>query len=239
GTSGNVASLNAAIYQANVIPGADIVELQAGCRYTLSSPDNYWYGPNGLMPIASDITIDGNGATIARSSASGTPPFRLFFVGANPASGGTTDHYVSPGAGKLTLRDVRLTGGFARGGDSRLGGGGAGMGGAIFSQGAVVVDHSTLADNNAVGGSAINTSAGYGGGGMGTRADSLDGGGFGPQAFPGASGGLGDGAPDFRSGGGAGYRTTERGSNAFGAASGPGGGPATGLGGTSGSGGGA
>jgi hypothetical protein len=48
-------------------PVADTLELGSGCTYTLTTVNNSWYGPNGLPPIASDITIEGNGATIIRA----------------------------------------------------------------------------------------------------------------------------------------------------------------------------
>ena len=86
--------------QANAAPGPDTIELGAGCTYSLTAVDNYWYGPNGLPPITSDITIDGNGATICAGDA--VRPFRLFFVGADPANANTLN-YVSPGPGDLTL----------------------------------------------------------------------------------------------------------------------------------------
>ena len=63
-------------------PDPDTIELAADCTYALSSPyvsldyrANYtsWYGPSGLPAIASDITVEGNGATIERSSADTTP----------------------------------------------------------------------------------------------------------------------------------------------------------------------
>ncbi|MGH2875244.1 MAG: hypothetical protein ACRDNJ_12290, partial [Solirubrobacteraceae bacterium] len=99
GTKGDVASLVAAIDLANSSPGADTVTLGAGCTYTLTAIDNYWYGPNGLPAIASDVTVEGNGATITRSLLA--PDMRLFFVGADPGSS-ETPGYVSPGAGRLT-----------------------------------------------------------------------------------------------------------------------------------------
>ncbi|HEY4896229.1 MAG TPA: hypothetical protein VII01_09075 [Solirubrobacteraceae bacterium] len=85
------------------------------------------------------LGLPANGAAIARS---GALAFRLLFVGADPASPGT-EEYVSPGPGVLRLRDVTLTGGLAQGGASIEGGGGAGMGGAIFSQGTVIIERST------------------------------------------------------------------------------------------------
>ncbi len=49
------------------------IVLQAGQTYTLDSVDNYWFGPDALPPISADVNIDGQDATIARSSAGGTP----------------------------------------------------------------------------------------------------------------------------------------------------------------------
>jgi len=168
------------------------VQLQAGEVYTLSEPDNWWFGPNGLPSISSAITIEGNGATIARSTAAGTPPFRLFYI-----SGGLS----GIPAGNLTLRKVAVTGGLAKGGDSDLGGGGAGMGGAIFTQGTLTLDRATLSGNMARGGAHGRHSEpddpvyiGDGGGGIGEDAPSehtaeggpQNGGGFGGPA-PGAA----------------------------------------------------
>ncbi len=102
--------LVAAINGANT-GGPGTIILRHGCTYTLNAPDNYWYGPNGLPPIASAITIEGNGATIAREA--GSPPFRFFYVGADPANPNTFG-YTSPGAGSLTLHNLTLTGGWPR-----------------------------------------------------------------------------------------------------------------------------
>jgi hypothetical protein len=228
GPVGDVASLLAAIESANAAAGPDEVRLSPGCFYLLSTPDNYWYGPNGLPEISSDVTIEGEGATISRSPSA--PPFRLFFVGADPMSP-RTPQYVTPGAGVLTLRNLILSGGLAEGGDSNKGGGGAGMGGAIFSQGRVVIERSALTGNTARGGSAINPAATGGGGGIGTDSAVSTGGGFGPGTFGGASGG-----GNF--GGGAGFRVSESGATGTGGFSGQGGaggGPRTGLGGAGGS----
>ena len=234
GSTGSAPALIGAITFANLNPGPDTVTLGAGCTYTLGTVDNNWYGPNGLPAISGDVTVEGNGGTIARFAAA--PNFRLFFVGADPASP-STDGYVSPGAGTLTLRDVTLRGGLARGGAAFLGGGGAGMGGAIFSQGTVVIERSTLTANTAEGGSSNVSTAGNGGGGIGTDSVSAGGGvgdaggGFGSGAFGGANGGQG-GDSFGAGGGGAGFRTGEGGNSAVGPASpGAGGGPQTGTGG--------
>ncbi|MDQ1501096.1 MAG: hypothetical protein QOI86_4436, partial [Actinomycetota bacterium] len=221
------AALISAITNANAAAGADVLTLPAGCTYTLTTPDNYWYGPNGLPPIASDITIEGNGAVIERSNAGGTTPFRLFFVGADPADADTLN-YVSPGAGKLTLRALTLRGAHAKGGDARGGGGGAGMGGAIFNQGAVVLDRVTASGNYASGGNIVGYHASSGGG-MG--ANEADGGGFGGGFVAPAGAGAGGAGSAAASGGGAGFLVGQDGASAVGGAPGVGGGPANGMGG--------
>lgn len=227
GTTGDSASLVSAITAANTAGGSNVVSLGPNCVYTLSAANNHWYGPNGLPAISSSLTIEGNGATIRR--AADAPPFRLLFVGADPANPSTFG-YVTPGAGSLTLRSVTLSGGLAQGGRSSGGGGGAGMGGAIFSQGTVSIVASTLSGNTAEGGATGTGSEG--GGGIGTDAAGSVGGGFGPGSFGGASGGAGGNAGG---GGGAGIRNSETGGSS-GASPGTGGGPQTGLGGFGGSG---
>ena len=225
---GSPAPLVQAITDANASTGPDTVLLAERCTYTLTAANNNWYGPNGLPEISSDITLEGSGSTIRRAPMA--PKFRFFFVGADHA----LENYVSPGPGRLTLRDVTLTGGLAKGGDSNGGGGGAGMGGAIFNQGTVVVERSTLTANTAEGGSGIGPGGGLGGGGIGSNSGGI-GGGFGPSfaAVTGTLGGNGggpSGPAGGAGGGGGGIRTGADGTNAA-AMAGDGGGERTGLGG--------
>jgi hypothetical protein len=74
---GDVQDLIAKINSANATGEPDTLSLGANCVYDLTAVDNWWYGPNGLPAIASDITIEGNGATIQRNTAS--QPNRLGF----------------------------------------------------------------------------------------------------------------------------------------------------------------
>jgi CSLREA domain-containing protein len=75
--------LKAAIVAARANHEDDTINLAAGA-YLLSVVDNSSAGATGLPAITSDsghtITINGNGATIQRSTASGTPEFRLLLV---------------------------------------------------------------------------------------------------------------------------------------------------------------
>ena len=87
--------------------------------FSIDSPDNFWYGPNALPPIASTITIEGHGATLFIQNGT-SPRLRFFFVGADAASG-RTPGYNTPGPGDLTLHNLTLTGGRQQGGNQRWG----------------------------------------------------------------------------------------------------------------------
>ena len=103
-------------------------KLGAGCTYTFEQPDNPWYGPNALPPIASEIVVEGNGAILVRGAGPGAARLRFFYVGADAANP-ATQGYSSPGAGALTLRNLTLQDGRQLGGSAGgAGGGGAGMG---------------------------------------------------------------------------------------------------------------
>lgn len=229
--------LQDAVLQANSSPGPDTISLAAGCTYTFSQgafQGGGWFGSNALPPIASEITIEGNGATLTREDTIFSSTLRFFFVGADPTRPETLD-YVTPGAGKLTIRDLTLKDGHVRGGASFGGGGGAGMGGAIFNMGTTVIERSTLTGNSAVGGAGDGSSGGQaGGGGIASASISLDGGGMqslgGQFGADGGAGGMDLGG----GGGGAGFRVGQTGSNATTNLPGDGGGPDTGTGGVGG-----
>jgi predicted outer membrane repeat protein len=160
-----VAALIAAIEAANdetASPGPDTIELTADCTYTLTIPHNdIGLGPTGLPLITSHITINGNGATIERSSAAGTPEFRFFRLHAPSADlhsltlndltlrngrVGTTDSgtrwsagAISAITGPVTLNRATLTGNHADG-----------DGGAIAA-GQMTLNHSAVVGNTSVG----------------------------------------------------------------------------------------
>ncbi len=150
-------TLSEAIDAANADPWLNFIELTAGAIYTLNAADNTdaSYGANGLPVITSPVTINAHGAVIERSSAAGTPAFRLFQVG----SGGTLT------LNQITLRNGALPGGAggailnlgaATVSASTLTGNSAADGGAIANQGTLTLVSSTLANNNAtVSGGAI------------------------------------------------------------------------------------
>ena len=77
GGVGDTASLVAAINAANMTAGTDTVDLGQGCTYTLGAVDNFWFGQNGLPAISSSMTIEGQGATIARDPGGPSLPALL------------------------------------------------------------------------------------------------------------------------------------------------------------------
>ena len=130
--------------------GADTIVLSEGDSYTLNEVDSEADGSNGLPSITSEITVEGNGATIERQE--GAPEFRLLHVAE---------------AGNLTLTEVALangTFGAAPGSDAAI------RGGALFNAGKL-----DIGVNSAIRGSSVDE--GFGGGlynqGEATIRDSL------------------------------------------------------------------
>jgi len=76
--------------------GADTINLEHNEVYPLTEVHNNGDGPNGLPSVTSVITINGHGSTVSRSTAEGTPNFRLFHVAET---------------GTLTLRSMSLKNG--------------------------------------------------------------------------------------------------------------------------------
>ena len=187
-------SLRAAVTLANAAPDADTIVFDGaavGGTITLATVGGTQFGPNALE-VTSPITITGGGETIARGGA--VPNFRLF--------------YVSP-TGNLSLSNLTLSNGLARGGnggtdlgdDGGGGGGGLGAGGAIYNQGTLTITGSTLSGNTARGGdggagadnAGTDAGGGGGGGGMGGNGGSTSNngtdGGAGGGGFSGSGGG--------------------------------------------------
>jgi hypothetical protein len=128
-----IADINAA----NKAGGSNTIVLTASSTspYVLKAVNNSTDGPTGLPVISKkdSLTIIGNGDTIERSTASGTPAFRLFDV----ASGGS-----------LTLEKLTLQNGLAQ--QARATGFSA-DGGAINNQGTLVLSGVTVQFNTASG----------------------------------------------------------------------------------------
>jgi hypothetical protein len=124
-TAASVPDLIADINASNQAGGANTITLTASI--TLTAADNLTDGANGLPVIAANdnLSIAGNSNFIARSTATGTPFFRLFDVAAGAA---------------LTLQNLTLQGGDV-----------LGTGGAILNQGALTMNSVTVQNNIAAG----------------------------------------------------------------------------------------
>ncbi len=109
--------------------GGGTIVLPPWCGYTLHAPDNAVDGGTALPVITGDVTVIGNGATIARAAGSGTPAFRLLDVAAG---------------GALKISDVALNNGLAPIATPPASGWG---GGAISNHGSLVVSHVSFDHN--------------------------------------------------------------------------------------------
>jgi hypothetical protein len=149
-TAATVSDLIADINAANLAGGMNTITLTAPTTspYLLAAVNNTTDGATGLPMIAANdnLTIVGNGDTIARSTATGTPAFRLFDVA---------------GGASLTLANLTLQGGLA------FGAGVLAEGGAIYSQGTLDLNGVTVQNNiaqgkNGAGGQAGQSASGGG-----------------------------------------------------------------------------
>ena len=136
-SAGNVAELIAAVNAANQTPEADTITLAPGSTFVLTAvdhnnPDGDSTGLPAIVAAGGRLTIDGGGDTVERSTAAGTPNFRLFEVKAGAA---------------LTLRNLTIQGGRAVAVF-----GGAGSGGGVLNYGTLSFDAVTIQNNTAEGG---------------------------------------------------------------------------------------
>jgi hypothetical protein len=133
-TAAGVSDLIAAINAANKAGGSNTITLAAPTTspYVLTAVNNSTDGPTGLPVIkkGDSLTIVGNGDTIERSTAAGTPAFRL----ADVASGGV-----------LTLQNLTLANGLA------FGAGAAAEGAGVYNQGTLDLSAVTVQGNTAQG----------------------------------------------------------------------------------------
>lgn len=171
-TARNVSELIADINAANSAGGVNTITLTPGKTFTLTAVNNTTDGPTALPVIAANnkLSIRGNGATIARSTAKGTPPFRLFDVAsgaaltlenltlANGQVIGDTGKDANGGAilnaagATLTVKCSAFVGNQVVGGDGGGGLGGLGCGGAIWNNGTAKLDYVIFRGNQATGG---------------------------------------------------------------------------------------
>jgi hypothetical protein len=183
-TAATVSDLIADVNAANQQGGSNTITLVAPTMspYTMTAADNTTDGATGLPVIAANdnLTIIGNGDTIERSTAAGTPAFRLFDVASGAAltlenltlqggqaygSGVSAAGGAIYSQGRLTLNGVTVQGNTARGSDGMIGGGigwdapagSDGLGGGLYAAGGTVtITSSILSDNQALGGNGGN-----------------------------------------------------------------------------------
>jgi hypothetical protein len=172
-TAANVTELIADINAANQAGGSNTITLVAGKPFTLTAVDNTTDGATGLPVIAANdnLTIVGNGDTIARSMVAGTLAFRLFDVASGASltlenltvQGGLAigPSFVTAAGGgiynqgTLDLKGVTVQNNTAQGQNSTVPGGtgAAALGGGIYSSGTLTLEGGCKVQNNqAVGG---------------------------------------------------------------------------------------
>lgn len=54
--------------------GANTIGLPASANYTFTHADNFWYGPNALPAIQSNITVEGHGTTLTAAHTGDPAP---------------------------------------------------------------------------------------------------------------------------------------------------------------------
>jgi hypothetical protein len=169
--------------------------------------DHFWdgdahniFGPTATPVIFSNITIEGNGATLQWVDTFSPGNSRLFAIGT------VDDPDFASGTGALTLRNVYVKGFHIKGGNGGNGGGGGGLGagGAIYVSGSLTVENSIFEHNGAVGGNGGDDSGRSGGGGglSGNGGDGCSGGGGGGPRGNGGKGSCFAGTSQTGGGGG-------------------------------------
>ncbi len=118
--AGDVRGLIDAINIANANGEPDIIVLAARAVYTLTGVDNVRIGANGLPAITSEVTIEGNAATIERARTNDVPAFRIIHVAS---------------VGQLTLRSTIVRNGLA------------GTGGGLLNFGTLTLRASLISSN--------------------------------------------------------------------------------------------
>jgi len=159
-------------------PGADTITLLG--NVTLDTVNGFDFGYSGLPSITSEITIEGEGYTIARDTSA--PTFRILTVfdggsltlNNTTISGGATSFNGGGilNAGTLALNDSTVSGNHASGAgggifnysygnvtisNSTVSGNQASAGGGILNLGTLALNDSTFSGNQAYGGSGIHS----------------------------------------------------------------------------------
>ncbi|MEU8825460.1 right-handed parallel beta-helix repeat-containing protein [Streptomyces sp. NPDC048636] len=163
----STSALITAITNANTA-GGDSLALAANCTYTLAAVNNSASGsPNGLPVITENISITGVNSTIQRSTAPGTPEFRIFEI--DPPDGNLTLTGVTVRNGDVTTSDTAGGGIWLNdGGTLRLvnstvtGNKGAddGAGGIESTDGTITILNSTISNNTGEFGAGLDLNSG-------------------------------------------------------------------------------
>jgi len=142
-----------AIHKSNSTGASDTLELAQGCVYEIEWIEDMTNGHNGLPTILSEMTINGNGATIIRTSDDLN--FRILQVGSKTiatinnltienghADGNGPTNYEDRGGailnrGILSINSVLITNNYA------------GYVGGIYNTGNMTIKNSTISHNNA------------------------------------------------------------------------------------------
>lgn len=150
GTGKTENTLSWCILQANKTPTTDTIIIKKDVLIT------------GVMKTLIDSHIILQGDNIERS-ISGSDYYRPLFIK----------------SGNVVIKNISIKNGKAKGGNSLLGGGGAGLGGALFIyNGNVSIDNVRFFNNNAIGGNGAKSGFYLGGAGMFGNADGHGGGGL-------------------------------------------------------------
>lgn len=146
----SVPALISAVNQA-VAAGSGTINLAPGCTYSFTAPYNTNGAGSTALPVikglTAALTINGNGATLERSGAEGTPAFRLIEIGEGAA---LADPGARPSGQRqdVTINRLTITGGWIPAAGA---GSGPGGGGLFAAAKGVTLDKVTLADNAAAG----------------------------------------------------------------------------------------
>ncbi len=160
-------SLVSAIAAANSGTDGGVVNLAAGCTYTMTAVNNNADGANAFPDITGTVTINGNGAVITRSNSA--PAFRFLIAdnGGNltlnnlTLSNGRADDQPHGGGAVLNRGHLSATGVSFLSNSAPYDGSGAVGGGALdnHDQGNATVTRSTFTGNSAIEGGAIEDEA--------------------------------------------------------------------------------
>ncbi|WP_370088807.1 choice-of-anchor Q domain-containing protein [Ekhidna sp.] len=162
-------SLREAMTLAEGTSGADVIDM-TGISGTITLG-------SALPDITQDLTINGPGS--ADLAIDGADTYRIFFI-------------LNETAPTVVINDLTLQNGLAKGEDTRYGGAGAGMGGAIYADNAnLSLENVVLDGNTAQGGNGGVTGPDSGGAGPFDTGGSI--GSNGPNGNPGGAGGFGSG----------------------------------------------